>query len=433
MTEVAVVLVLIFFVLLLCNVPVAVAIGTASLAAVYANGGMGAPERIVADRMVSGVSSFSLLAIPFFVLSGILMGRGGMARRLIDFANALVGRFPGGLSYVNTLTCMLFGSISGSAAAAVSSVGGFMLPEMERNGYQKEFSVALTTVSATTGLVIPPSNIMIVYAVACGSVSIAAMFLAGGVPGIVMGVCIMAVCVLHAWIKGDRGGKGASMKTILLTIKRAFLSLFLMVVIIGGILGGVFTATEAAAVAVAYSLILSMLVYREVRLRDLPEILRQTGVTTAVVMFLIAVSSAMSWIMTIANIPQAISAGLVSISQNPFVLILIINVILLLVGTFMDMTPAVLIFTPIFLPIARTVGMSDLQFGIMMIVNLCIGLCTPPVGSCLFLGCGIGKTTIAAVTRPMLMFFAAILAALALTAAFPSLSLWLPGVAGLLK
>ena len=223
------------------------------------------------------------------------------------------------------------------------------------------------------------------------------------------------------------------MKTILLTFKRAFLSLFLMVVIIGGILGGVFTATEAAAVAVAYSLILSMLVYREVRLRDLPEILRQTGVTTAVVMFLIAVSSAMSWIMTIANIPQAISAGLVSISQNPFVLILIINVILLLVGTFMDMTPAVLIFTPIFLPIARTVGMSDLQFGIMMIVNLCIGLCTPPVGSCLFLGCGIGKTTIAAVTRPMLMFFAAILAALALTAAFPSLSLWLPGVAGLLK
>ena len=202
---------------------------------------------------------------------------------------------------------------------------------------------------------------------------------------------------------------------------------------VGGILGGVFTATEAAAVAVAYSLILSMLVYREVRLRDLPEILRQTGVTTAVVMFLIAVSSAMSWIMTIANIPQAISAGLVSISQNPFVLILIINVILLLVGTFMDMTPAVLIFTPIFLPIARTVGMSDLQFGIMMIVNLCIGLCTPPVGSCLFLGCGIGKTTIAAVTRPMLMFFAAILAALALTAAFPSLSLWLPGVAGLLK
>ena len=206
-----------------------------------------------------------------------------------------------------------------------------------------------------------------------------------------------------------------------------------MVVIIGGILGGVFTATEAAAVAVAYSLVLSMLVYREVRLRDLPEILRQTGVTTAVVMFLIAVSSAMSWIMTIANIPQAISAGLVSISQNPFVLILIINVILLLVGTFMDMTPAVLIFTPIFLPIARTIGMSDLQFGIMMIVNLCIGLCTPPVGSCLFLGCGIGKTTIAAVTRPMLMFFAAILAALALTAGFPSLSLWLPGIAGLLK
>lgn len=433
MTEVALVLIIVFFVLLVCNVPVAVAIGTASLAAVFANGGMAAPELIVADRMVSGVSSFSLLAIPFFVLSGILMGRGGMARRLIDFANALVGRFPGGLSYVNTLTCMLFGSISGSAAAAVSSVGGFMLPEMERNGYKKEFSVALTTVAATTGLVIPPSNIMIVYAVACGSVSIAAMFLAGVIPGIVMELCIMAVCILHAWLKGDKGGERSSLKTILIMFKRAFLSLFLMVVIIGGILGGVFTATEAAAVAVAYSLILSMFVYREVRLRDLPEILRQTGVTTAVVMFLIAVSSAMSWIMTIANIPQAISSGLVAISHNPFVLLLIINILLLIVGTFMDMTPAVLIFTPIFLPVVRALGMNDIQFGIMMIMNLCIGLCTPPVGSCLFLGCGIGKTTIAAVTRPMLMFFVAILVSLALITFIPALSLWLPGIAGLLK
>lgn len=433
MTEVALVLVIVFFVLLVCNVPVAVAIGAASLAAVFANGGMASPEIIVADRMISGVSSFSLLAIPFFVLSGILMGRGGMARRLIDFANALVGRFPGGLSYVNTLTCMLFGSISGSAAAAVSSVGGFMLPEMDRNGYRKEFSVALTTVAATTGLVIPPSNIMIVYAVACGSVSIAAMFLAGVIPGIVMGLCIMAVCILHAWLKGDKGGEPAGLKTILIAFKRAFLSLFLMIIIIGGILGGVFTATEAAAVAVAYSLLLSMVIYREVHLRDLPEILRQTGVTTAVVMFLIAVSSAMSWIMTIANIPQAISSGLVSISRNPFLLLLIINLILLIVGTFMDMTPAVLIFTPIFLPVVRALGMSDIQFGIMMIVNLCIGLCTPPVGSCLFLGCGIGKTTIAAVTRPMLMFFAAILVALALITYIPSLSLWLPGIAGLLK
>ena len=433
MTEVAVVLVLVFLVLLLSNVPVGVAIGTASLVAVYANGGMASSEMIVADRMMNGVNSFSLLAIPFFVLSGILMGRGGMARRLIDFANTLVGRFPGGLSYVNTLTCMLFGSISGSATAAVSSVGGFMLPEMTRNGYDRDFSVAVTTTAATTGLIIPPSNIMIVYAVACGSVSIAAIFIAGVIPGIVMGLCIMAVCLIHAVRKGDRGGAKSTLSQIWTSFRRAFLSLFLMVIIIGGILGGVFTATEAAAVAVAYSLILAVAVYREVKLRDLPEILRQTGITTAVVMLLIAVSSAMSWIMTIANIPQTISSALISISDNRIVLLLIINLLLLAVGTFMDMTPAVLIFTPIFLPVARELGMSDIQFGIMMIANLCIGLCTPPVGSCLFLGCGIGKTSIANVTKPMIPFFLAMIAAVLLITFIPALSEWLPDAAGLLK
>ncbi len=433
MTEVAIVLVLVFVALLLSNVPIGVAIGTASLAAVFANGGMASSETIVADRMVNGVSSFSLLAIPFFVLSGILMGRGGMARRLIDFANALVGRYPGGLSYVNTLTCMMFGSISGSATAAVSSVGGFMLPEMTRNGYDRDFSVAVTTAAATTGLIIPPSNIMIVYAVACGSVSIAAIFIAGVIPGIVMGLCIMAVCLIHAIRKGDKGGAKCSRQQIWTAFRRAFLSLFLMVVIIGGILGGIFTATEAAAVAVAYSLILAMAVYREVKWRDLPDILRQTGVTTAVVMLLIAVSSSMSWIMTIANIPQTISSALVAVSENRFVLLLIINLLLLAVGTFMDMTPAVLIFTPIFLPVARQLGMSDIQFGIMMIANLCIGLCTPPVGSCLFLGCGIGKTSIANVTKPMIPFFIAMIVAVLLITFIPALSMWLPGIAGLLK
>lgn len=433
MTEVAIVLVLVFVALLLSNVPIGVAIGTASLAAVFANGGMASSEMIVADRMVNGVSSFSLLAIPFFVLSGILMGRGGMARRLIDFANALVGRYPGGLSYVNTLTCMMFGSISGSATAAVSSVGGFMLPEMTRNGYDRDFSVAVTTAAATTGLIIPPSNIMIVYAVACGSVSIAAIFIAGVIPGIVMGLCIMAVCLIHAIRKGDKGGAKCSRRQVWTAFRRAFLSLFLMVVIIGGILGGIFTATEAAAVAVAYSLILAMAVYREVKWRDLPDILRQTGVTTAVVMLLIAVSSSMSWIMTIANIPQTISSALVAVSENRFVLLLIINLLLLAVGTFMDMTPAVLIFTPIFLPVARQLGMSDIQFGIMMIANLCIGLCTPPVGSCLFLGCGIGKTSIANVTKPMIPFFIAMIVAVLLITFIPALSMWLPGIAGLLK
>ena len=367
------------------------------------------------------------------MLSGILMGRGGMARRLIDFAGTLVGCFPGGLAYVNVLTCMLFGSISGSATAAVSSVGGFMIPEMNRMGYNREFNVAVTTTAATTGLVIPPSNIMIVYAVACGSVSIAAMFIAGVLPGILMGLCIILVCIYYALKNGYKGGRRSTFREILVAFKRAFLSLFLMFVIIGGILGGVFTATEAAAVAVAYAFVLSVLIYREVRWKDILGILVQTGVTTAVVMFLICVSSAMSWIMTIANIPQTISSALVTLSGNPVVILLIINILLLLVGTFMDMTPAVLIFTPIFLPVVREMGMSDIQFGIMMIVNLCIGLCTPPVGSCLFIGCGIGKTSIAKVTMPMLPFFIALIVALLLTTFLPFLTMWLPGVAGLLK
>ncbi len=433
MSGVALVLILVFVALLLMNVPIAVAIGMSSLAAVYASAGMAPPESLVASRMISGVSANSLLAIPFFVLSGVLMGRGGMARRLIDFANSLVGRFPGGLAYVNTVTSMLCGSISGSATAAVSSVGGFMLPEMRRNGYNNEFSVAITTTSATTGLIIPPSNIMITYAVVCDSVSIAAIFIAGVLPGVLVGLAIMAVSFIYTLRNHYGGSHKAGLKEILITFKRAFLSLFMMVIIIGGILGGVFTATEASAVAVAYAALLSMVIYREVKISDLPGILRQSGVTTAVVMFLIAVSMSMSWIMTIANIPQTISAALLEITTNKVALLLIINLLLLFVGTFMDMTPAVLIFTPIFLPVVMKLGMSPVHFGIMIIANLCIGLCTPPVGSCLFLGCGIGNTTIAKVTKPMIPFFIAMFIAVLLITFIPQISLWLPQACGLIK
>jgi len=423
-------LALIFFSLLLLNVPVAVAIGSATMLGVAVAGGTFRPEIIVPERMMFGINSFPLLAIPFFVLSGILMGRGGMARRLIDFASALVGHLPGGLAYANTITCMLFGSISGSAGAAVASVGGFMVPEMVAKGYDRNFSTALTTTSATTGLVIPPSNIMIVYAVACGSVSIAAMFLAGVVPGIVMGLCIILACVVHAIRSGAKFEKRVPFSVLWNSFRRAFLSLFLMVIIIGGILKGIFTATEAAAVAVAYAFVLSVFLYREVKFRDLPGILRETGVTTAVVMFLIGVSSSMSWIMTVANIPGTVSAWMMSLSSSPVVILIFINVLLLVVGAFMDMTPAVLIFTPIFLPIVREFGMSDIQFGIMMIANLCIGLCTPPVGTCLFIGCGIGKTSIAKVTPAMIPFWIAMLVSVLLITYIPALSTWLPSLLG---
>lgn len=429
MLEVILILVVVFAVLLFMNVPIAVAIAFASLLAMLIDGHD--PSLMVASKMANGIDSFALLAIPFFILSGLLMGRGGMARRLMDFAAAVVGRFPGGLAYVNTLTCMLFGSISGSAAAAVTSIGGFMLPEMRKKGYNNEFSVAITTTAATTGLLIPPSNIMIVYAVASGSVSIAAMFMAGVIPGIIVGLLLMVVCYIVAKTKGLGRGERSSVEQIFRAFSRAILSMLLLVIVIGGILAGVFTATEASAIAVAYSFLLSVVVYREVKLAQLPDILLQAGVTTAVIMLLIGASAGMSWIMTIANIPQTVSAALLQISENPLVVMLLINLLLLFVGTFMDMTPAVLIFTPIFLPVANELGVSDTQFGIIIIANLCIGLCTPPVGTCLFLGCGVGKTTIAKVTPFMIPFFVAMFIGLMLITYVPQVSMWLPGLLGL--
>lgn len=431
MGAVALVLVVVFVLLLVMNVPIAVAIAMAAFVAVFAEGID--PSIMLASKMANGVNSFALLAIPFFILSGHLMGRGGMARRLIDFAASMVGMLPGGLAYVNTLTCMMFGSISGSAAAAVSSVGGFMIPEMNRMGYNREFNVAVTTTAATTGLLIPPSNVMIVYSVAAGSVSIAAMFMAGVLPGIISGLAIMVVCGYFAFRHKYGAGQRVSFIQGLLSFKRAILSLLLIIIVIGGILKGVFTATEAAAVAVLYSFILSVIVYHEVKLRDLPDIFKQTGITTAVVMLLIGASSGMSWIMTMANIPQTVSNALVNLSDNPIVILLTINLLLLFVGTFMDMTPAVLIFTPIFLPIVQTMGMHQVHFGIMMIANLCIGLCTPPVGTCLFIGCGVGNTTIAKVTKTMLPFFAAMIAAVMVITYVPKISLWLPVQTGQLK
>ncbi|MHC5158565.1 MAG: TRAP transporter large permease [Planctomycetota bacterium] len=431
MGAVALVLVLVFVLLLVMNVPIAVSIAIAAFVAILAEGVD--PSVMLAAKMANGVNSFALLAIPFFILSGHLMGRGGMARRLIDFASSIVGMLPGGLAYVNTLTCMMFGSISGSAAAAVSSVGGFMIPEMNRKGYNREFNVAVTTTAATTGLLIPPSNVMIVYSVAAGSVSIAAMFMAGVLPGIITGLFIMVVCGYFAFRNKYGAGDRVSLIQGLLSFKRAIMSLLLIIIVIGGILKGIFTATEAAAVAVMYSFFLTVIIYREIKPKELPEILKQTGITTAVIMLLIGASSGMSWIMTMANIPQTVSSALVNLSDNPIIILLTINLLLLFVGTFMDMTPAVLIFTPIFLPVVTSLGMHEIHFGIMLIANLCIGLCTPPVGTCLFIGCGVGKTTIARVTKYMLPFFGAMVLALMVITYVPQVSLWLPVQTGQLK
>ncbi|MFH1068990.1 MAG: TRAP transporter large permease [Candidatus Glassbacteria bacterium] len=418
-----------FVVLLLLNVPIAFSIGLSTLAALWAIGGRPALVTI-AHRVATGIDTFALLAIPFFILSGMLMGRGGLAKRLIDFAGTLVGRFTGGLAFVNVLTCMLFGSISGSAVAAVSSIGGFMIPVMNKKGYDRDFNAAVSITAATTGLLIPPSNIMIVYSLAAGGLSVAALFLAGFLPGILMGLGLMFVCWLIARRKGYGEGDRSSIKEFLVKFRRAILSLLLVFIVLGGIIGGIFTATEASAVAVLYALVLTVILYREVKWKDLPPILLECGITTAVVMLLIGTSVAMSWVLAYENIPQTISAFLISLTDNKIVILLIINLLLLIVGTFMDMTPAVLIFTPIFLPVALELGIHPIHFGIIMILNLCIGLCTPPVGTCLFVGCAIAHTTIGKVTRPLLPFFVAMIVVLFLVTYLPQISLVVPQAFG---
>jgi tripartite ATP-independent transporter DctM subunit len=417
-----------FIILLLINVPIAISIGISTLLTIiYVMGSVGGAAEIIAQRMATGIDSFALLAIPFFILAGLFMGKGGIARRLIDFAGALVGRFTGGLAYVNVLTCMLFGALSGSSVAAVSAVGGFMIPEMNRKGYDKNFNVAVSTTAATTGLMIPPSNIMIVYAlVAGGGVSIVAMFMAGILPGIVFGLLLMLVCGIISKKRNYGAGNKRGIRDIFRSFIWAIPSLLLIVIVLGGILGGIFTATEAAAIAVVYAFILAVFIYREVKIKEIPGILLQCGITTAVVMLLIATSTAMSWLMATQNIPQNVSTALLSISNNKFIILLIINILLLFVGTFMDMTPAVLIFTPIFLPVVKQLGIHPVHFGLIMIANLCIGLCTPPVGTCLFVGCGVGDTTISKVVRPLLPFFAAMVVALMIVTYIPQISLFIP-------
>ncbi len=424
------ILVLSFVILLALSVPIAFSIGIATTLTMLFTVTAGPAITTVAQRMATGIDSFALLAIPFFILSGQLMGRGGIARRLIDFAKVVVGMFPGGLAYVNVLACMFFGAISGSSVAATSAIGGFMIPIMNKEGYDKNFNAAVTVTASTTGLLIPPSNVLIVYSLASGGVSIAALFIAGYLPGILMGLGLMMVCAVMAIIRNYPVGDRQSLFEGLKRLLDAVPSLLLIVIVIGGIIAGIFTATEASAVAVLYSLLLSAVIYREVKWKELPQILLKTVETTAIVMLLIGTSSAMSWILSYENIPQSISATLVALTDSKIIIFLIINVILLAVGTFMDMTPAVLIFTPIFLPVVMELGMHPLHFGIMMIMNLCIGLCTPPVGSVLFVGCSIAKTSITHITKSLLPFFIVMIISLLLVTYIPWISMILPKLFG---
>lgn len=423
-------LVLSFVILLGIGVPIAWSIGLSSIFTMLVSIPMIPAFTTVAQRMATGLDSFSLLAIPFFVLAGAIMNRGGIAKRLVNFAKTLVGSLPGGLAHVNIIAAMLFGAIAGSAVAAVSAIGGMLGDAMEEEGYSKEFSAAVNITAGTTGLVIPPSNILIVYSLASGGVSIAALFVAGYIPGILTGLFLMIVASFLAKKNNYPVGKRSTIRQVGKTFLDALPSLLLLFVVIGGIVAGWFTATEASAVAVLYCLILTA-VYREISFKDLPDIILSSVGTTAIVMLLIATSMSMSWIMAYENIPQNITDALLSVSDNKFVIFFLINLILLFVGVFMDMTPAVLIFTPIFLPIVTKLGMDPTHFGIVMVMNLCIGLCTPPVGSVLFVGVGVAGTTIQKVIKPLLPLFIAMLVALMLVTYVPALSLWLPSLFGL--
>lgn len=421
---------LVCFATLLClRVPIAFVLGLTTVVTAAALGYSNIPLTIASD-LANGIDSFALLAIPFFILAGELMGRGGLARRLIDLATAIVGRLPGGLALVNTVTCMLFGAISGSAVAAVSSIGGTLMPEMERKGYGRDFNIAVTTSAATTGLLIPPSNIMIVYALVAGNVSVAALFLAGILPGLVVGLAIMLVALVICRIRGYGVATNEAAPAIPFwsAFGGAFPSLLLIIIVLGGILGGVFTATEASAIAVLWAFLLGVVFYREIKLAQLAPIILAAARTTAVVLFLVASSYAMSRLLTQEQVPQQISAGLMTLSENPLVILLIINLTLLAVGVFMDMTPAVLIFTPIYLPIALSLGIDPVHFGIIMIANLSIGLLTPPVGTCLFVGAGVGNSNIVRVSRAMIPFYAVMVAALLLITYWAPLSTFLPSL-----
>ena len=424
------ILIVSFIFLLSIGVPIAYSIGLSAMFTLMVSIPLVASFTTVAQRMATGLDSFSLIAISFFRLAGELMNRGVIARRLIDFAKALVGMLPGGLAYVNIMACMLFGAISGSAIAATSAIGGIMNKRMEKEGYDKAFSAAVNITSSTTGLVIPPSNILIVFSLASGSASIAALFLAGYLPGILVGFFLMAVAGFYAYRNKYPVTGRMKISATFMYFVYALPSLFLLVVVIGGIIAGIFTATEASAIAVLYAFILSVVIYREIKLNELPEILLNAAKTTSIVLLLICTSMTMSWAMSIENIPRDVSLLMLSVSDNKIIVLLIINFILLLVGVFMDITPAVLIFTPIFLPVVTRLGVDPVHFGIIMVLNLCIGLCTPPVGSVLFVGCSVAKIRISEVIRPLLPLFAVMILALLMVTFIPSLSLWLPAMFG---
>ncbi|WP_342575269.1 TRAP transporter large permease [Solibacillus sp. FSL K6-1781] len=417
------ILLAVFVVLLLLRVPVALCLAVSSfVTTIY----LGIDLAAIVQRMVSGLNSFSLIAIPFFILAGEIMNEGGISRRLINLANVIVGKVRGGLAMVNVLSSTFFGGISGSAVADVSSIGSVLIPMMKKQKYDAEYSVAVTISSAAQGVLIPPSHNMIIYSTAAGGVSVGALFMGGIVPGIALGLILMIFAYTIAVKRNYPKGEPIKREEVPKIVREGLLGLFTAVIIIGGILSGVFTATESAAIGALYAFIISFFVYKDVPLSAMGNILKRTVKTLSMVLFLIAASSAFGWLLAFLKVPAMVTETLLAVSPNDFVTLLIINIILLVLGMFMDMAPLILIATPILLPVALEAGMDPVQFGVVLILNLAIGLVTPPVGTCLFVGCAIGKIPIEKATKGMLPFYGAMIIILLLITFVPDITLKLP-------
>ena len=422
-----------FFVMLLAGVPISAGIGIASIITALASGIPADTLAVVASlRCFSGLDSFALLALPFFSLGGNIMNKGGIARRLVRLARMLVGWVPGYLATTNVLANMFFGAVSGSSVAATSAMGSIMSPLELDEGYDPNYSAAVNICSAPTGILIPPSGPLILFSITAGGVSVAALFMGGYLTGAILGIAVAALAIFLAVKKGYKKSEVKETDPAWKIWVDAVPSLLAVIIVMGGILTGKFTATEAGVVMCLYCGLLAA-IYREMNLKTLYDLLADTMKSSATILFLIAASSIMSFVMSYTGIPAAISAGLMSVSSNRYVLLLIMNVFLLVMGMFLDLTPAVLIFTPIFLPIARSIGMSDVHFGLMLIMNLGIGSVTPPVGSCLFVGCGVGKVKIEGVTKYIVPIFAAMVVALLVVTFIPAIPLIVPYLCGLVE
>jgi len=420
-----------FFAMLLAGVPISAGIGLASIVTAFSTGIPADKFALAAaQRCFSGVDSFSLLALPFFTLGGNIMNKGGIAKRLIRMARIFVGKIPGYLAATNVLANMFFGAVSGSSVAAASAMGSILAPLEEEEGYDPNYAAAVNICSAPTGILIPPSGPLILYSITAGGVSVAALFMGGYLPGILMGLCVAVLAIVIAKKKGYKASQVAETDSKAKIIWDAVPALMAVIIVMGGILGGIFTATEAGVVLCLYCLVLAI-IYKEISFDSFYNLLADTMKGSATILFLIAASSIMSYVMSFTGIPAAISQALMSISSNKFIILLIMNLFLAVMGMFLDLTPAVLIFTPIFLPIARSIGMSDVQFGIMLIMNMGLGNVTPPVGSVLFVGCGVAKVSIAGVTKYIIPLFVAMFVALMMVTYIPAISLCIPYFCGL--